>query len=169
MRPGHPPNPLPPYRRAWRFRTSLKSLPGRGGATTSEETATATATATLGAGPSLQWAGLGAPTPRSHRPSSRLSHRKREAEFQAIVLPRVGSRAPCVCPRERVVAVASYQALHVVPHAKFMEKPSAACRILVPRPRIEPWPLAVRTLSPNHWSALEFPSKLVEHGKAEET
>ena len=31
------------------------------------------------------------------------------------------------------------------------------CGILVPRPGIEPGPLAVRVLSPNHWAAREFP------------
>ena len=32
-----------------------------------------------------------------------------------------------------------------------------ACRILVPRPGIEPGPLAVDAWSPNHWVAREFP------------
>ena len=33
-----------------------------------------------------------------------------------------------------------------------------ACRILVPRPGIEPVPSAVKALSPNHWTAREFPT-----------
>ena len=33
----------------------------------------------------------------------------------------------------------------------------AACGILVPRPRIEPGPLAVRVWGPNHWIARKFP------------
>ena len=37
----------------------------------------------------------------------------------------------------------------------------AACEILVPRPGIEPWPWAVRTPSPNHWTAREFPRKVI--------
>ena len=32
-----------------------------------------------------------------------------------------------------------------------------ACGLLVPRPGIEPGPLAVRAQSPNHWTAREFP------------
>ena len=32
-----------------------------------------------------------------------------------------------------------------------------ACRILVPRPGIEPGPPAVEAPSPNHWTAREFP------------
>ena len=32
-----------------------------------------------------------------------------------------------------------------------------ACRILVPRPGIEPRPTAVKVLSPNHWTTREFP------------
>ena len=32
-----------------------------------------------------------------------------------------------------------------------------AYEILVPQPGIEPRPLAVRVLSPNHWTAREFP------------
>ena len=32
-----------------------------------------------------------------------------------------------------------------------------ACGILVPWPGIEPRPLAVKSLSPNHWNAREFP------------
>ena len=33
----------------------------------------------------------------------------------------------------------------------------AAYGILVPRPGTEPWSLAVRAWSPNHWTAIEFP------------
>ena len=33
-----------------------------------------------------------------------------------------------------------------------------ACGILVPQPGIEPCPFAVRTQSPNHWIAREFPT-----------
>ena len=33
----------------------------------------------------------------------------------------------------------------------------AACGILVPRAGIEPRPLAVKALSPNHWTSREFP------------
>ena len=33
----------------------------------------------------------------------------------------------------------------------------AACRILVPRPGIEPAPLAVKAWNPNYWTAREFP------------
>ena len=33
----------------------------------------------------------------------------------------------------------------------------AACRTLVPRPGIELGPTAVKALSPNHWTAREFP------------
>ena len=36
-----------------------------------------------------------------------------------------------------------------------------ACRILVPQPGIEPGPLAVRALSPNHWATREFPNFLI--------
>ena len=32
-----------------------------------------------------------------------------------------------------------------------------ACRILVPRPGIEPMPPAVEAQSPNHWTAREVP------------
>ena len=32
-----------------------------------------------------------------------------------------------------------------------------SCRILVPPPGIEPVPPAVEVLSPNHWTAREFP------------
>ena len=31
-----------------------------------------------------------------------------------------------------------------------------ACGILVPRPGIEPGPMAVKALSPNHWTVREF-------------
>ena len=34
----------------------------------------------------------------------------------------------------------------------------AVCRILVPQPGIELGPTAVKVLSPNHWTAREFPS-----------
>ena len=33
----------------------------------------------------------------------------------------------------------------------------ATCGILVPQPGIKPGPLAVRALSPNHWTTREFP------------
>ena len=33
----------------------------------------------------------------------------------------------------------------------------AACKILVPRLRIEPAPSVVKTQSPNHWTTGEFP------------
>ena len=36
----------------------------------------------------------------------------------------------------------------------------AACRILVPRPGIEPMPLAVKAQSPNHWTAREVQDSL---------
>ena len=36
-----------------------------------------------------------------------------------------------------------------------------ACGILVPRPGIEPVPLAVEAQSPNHWTAREFPIELL--------
>ena len=36
-----------------------------------------------------------------------------------------------------------------------------ACRILVPRPGIEPVPSAVKALSPNHWTARKFPTETV--------
>ena len=39
----------------------------------------------------------------------------------------------------------------------FFWKYCLACEILVPRPGIEPRPLAVRLWSPNHWTAREFP------------
>ena len=32
----------------------------------------------------------------------------------------------------------------------------SACKILVPWPGIKPWPLAVRTLGPDHWTVREF-------------
>ena len=35
----------------------------------------------------------------------------------------------------------------------------ATCRILVPRPEIEPGPPAVEVWSPNHWTAREFPTE----------
>ena len=35
----------------------------------------------------------------------------------------------------------------------------AACGILVPQPRIEPGPLAVKAQNPNHWTAREFPRR----------
>ena len=35
----------------------------------------------------------------------------------------------------------------------------AAYRFLVPCPGIKPMPLAVKTQSPNHWTAREFPGK----------
>ena len=41
----------------------------------------------------------------------------------------------------------------------------AACGILVPWPGIEPRLLAVRVLSPNHWTAREFPMFLDFHQK----
>ena len=34
---------------------------------------------------------------------------------------------------------------------------ACGCGILVPQPGIEPGPLAVRTWSPSHWTAREFP------------
>ena len=37
---------------------------------------------------------------------------------------------------------------------------SEACGILVPRPGIEPVPSAVKALSPNHWTAREFPTQI---------
>ena len=39
----------------------------------------------------------------------------------------------------------------------------AACRILVPPPGIEPGPLAVKVLHPNHWTAREFPNFSIEY------
>ena len=33
----------------------------------------------------------------------------------------------------------------------------AVCGILVPQPGIEPGPTAMKALSPNHWTAREFP------------
>lgn len=75
------------------------------------------------AAPFSPWAGLGAPTPGPHRQSASLPHRKHEAEFQAIVLPRLGLRGPCGCPREPVVAVLSAKAVGLVPHAECVEKP----------------------------------------------
>ena len=39
----------------------------------------------------------------------------------------------------------------------FLAVPSAACRVLVPPPGIEPGPMAVTGLSPNPWTAGEFP------------
>ena len=32
-----------------------------------------------------------------------------------------------------------------------------ACKILLPRPGIEPLPLAVEAQNPNHWTSREFP------------
>ena len=37
----------------------------------------------------------------------------------------------------------------------------AACGILVPQPGIEPGPSAVKAPSPNHWTAREFPPRVV--------
>ena len=37
----------------------------------------------------------------------------------------------------------------------------AACGILVPRPETEPVPLAVKVQSPNHWTASEFPVRVL--------
>ena len=39
----------------------------------------------------------------------------------------------------------------------FLATPCAACRVLVPPPGIEPGPTAVTGLSPNPWTAGEFP------------
>ena len=36
-----------------------------------------------------------------------------------------------------------------------------ASGVLVPRPGIEPGPLVVKVLSPNHWTAREFPQRLL--------
>ena len=36
-----------------------------------------------------------------------------------------------------------------------------SCRILAPRPGIEPRPLPVKALSPNHWTAREFPETCI--------
>ena len=38
---------------------------------------------------------------------------------------------------------------------------SEACGILVPRPGFEPVPSSVKALSPNHWTAKEFPMQTV--------
>ena len=40
----------------------------------------------------------------------------------------------------------------------FFKLRCTACGILVPQPGIEPWPLAMRVMSPNHWTAREFPN-----------
>ena len=42
----------------------------------------------------------------------------------------------------------------------------AACRILVPRPGIEPGPTAVEARSPNHWTDGEFPPQFLITGCA---
>ncbi|XP_046925139.1 uncharacterized protein LOC124503910 [Lynx rufus] len=108
-------------------------------ATASEEVAAAVAVAAAAAvaaagaqraAPFSPWAGLGAPTPGPHWPSASLPHRKHEAEFQAIVLPRLGLRGPCGCPREPVVAVLSAKAVGLVPHAECVEKPRMASQKL---------------------------------------
>ena len=44
-----------------------------------------------------------------------------------------------------------------VPFTTFFLPRCTACGILVPRPGIEPGPLAVRAWSPNHWTARVFP------------
>lgn len=82
---------------ARRFRMGLKSLPGRAGGATAREEGAAAATVAAGAlAPRRpRQAGLGASNTRSYR-RARGSHRKHEAEFQAIVLP-CGSRLPCGC------------------------------------------------------------------------
>ena len=43
---------------------------------------------------------------------------------------------------------------------KRLSSSSMACRILVPWLGIEPRPMAVKALSPNHWTVREFPSNL---------
>ena len=60
----------------------------------------------------------------------------------------------CVC-----VCVCVYIYTHTHTHIFFFSFRShhEVCRILVPRPGIEPWPLAVKAPSPNHWTAREFP------------
>ena len=37
-----------------------------------------------------------------------------------------------------------------------------ACRILVPRPGIEPRPLVLETWSPNHWTTREVPEEEIK-------
>ena len=63
-------------------------------------------------------------------------------------------------PSQYNIVSYSYRAIPQSPKTSsfyfFSTAPCTAYRILVLQPEIEPWPLAVKVLSPNHWTTREF-------------
>ena len=72
-------------------------------------------------------------------------------------LSRGGSPQPCVAT-EHLKGQSIVSAKCTLGFFFFSFWPrSEACGILVPRPGIEPGPIALKAPSPNHWTAREFP------------